>query len=87
MLYKFKKSFKYGNETVESVELKEEFNVGDMVRVMNSKGTGDQVATILACATGWPLPKVAMISIEDGMALNEAIAPFFGLSETDGPET
>ena len=51
MLYKFKKSFKYGNETVESVELKEEFNVGDMVRVLNTQGTGDQVATSLACAT------------------------------------
>lgn len=86
MVYKFKKSFKYGEETVESVELKEEFNVGDMVRVMNSKGTGDQVATILACATGWPMPKVAKIPIEDGIALNEVIAPFFGLTETDGPE-
>ncbi len=86
MLYKFKKPFKYGTETVESVELKEEYNTGDLIRIANANGNGDRTGAMLVAATGWPLPKVACIPIADALAITEAITPFFGLSETDGPE-
>ena len=42
MIYKFKKPVKFGEETIESVELKEEFDVGDMIRIANAKGDGDK---------------------------------------------
>ena len=86
MLYKFKKPFKYGTETVESVELKEAYNTGDLIRIANANGNGDRTGAMLVAATGWPLPKVACIPIADALAITEAITPFFGLSETDGPE-
>lgn len=84
MQYKFKKPFKYGEETVESVELKEEFNTGDMIRIVNSTGDGDKMGAMLVAATGWPLPKVAKISIPDSLAISEIISPFFGIGEKAG---
>lgn len=87
MQYKFKKPFKYGNENIETVELKEEFTAGDLIRIGNADGNGDKTGAVLVAATGWPLPKVAKIPIADALAISEAVTPFFGLSETDGPET
>ncbi|WP_407440551.1 phage tail assembly protein [Fibrobacter sp.] len=86
MQYKFKKPFKYGNENIETVELKEEFNAGDMIRIANAKGDGDKTGAMLVAATGWPLPKVACIPIADALAIAGVVTTFFGLSETDGPE-
>lgn len=77
MLYKFKKPFKYGTETVESVELKEDFDTGDMIRVANAKGDGDKVGTMLVAATGWPLPKVAKIPLVDYFEMTGIVADFF----------
>ena len=87
MQYKFKKPFKFGEETIESVELKEEFDVGDMIRITNAKGDGDKTGAILAAATGWPLPKVSKISMADGVALAEIVGNFFNLGQKDGEET
>ena len=79
MQYKFKKPFKYGNETIETVELKEEFNVGDMIRITNAKGDGDKTGAMLVAATGWPLPKVAEILIG-------VVGNFFNPGQKDGTE-
>ncbi|MCQ2123550.1 hypothetical protein SAMN05720766_10955 [Fibrobacter sp. UWH9] len=86
MKYNFKKTFRYGNENVDSVELKEEYNAGDLIRIANANGNGDRTGAMLVAATGWPLPKVACIPIADALAIAEAITPFFGIGETDGPE-
>ena len=75
------------NETVETVELREEFNAGDMIRVANAKGNGDKMGVMLCTATEWPLPKVSKIPFADAAAINEIIAGFFEIGETDGPET
>lgn len=87
MLYIFKKPFKYGEETISSVELKEEFDVGDMIRITNAKGDGDRTGAMLVAATGWPLPKVSKISMADGVALAEAVGNFFNPGQKDGEET
>lgn len=87
MQYKFKKPFKYGNETIETVELKEEFTAGDMIRVANAKGDGDKTGVMLCLATGWALPKVSNMSIIDSIAISEIIAGFFEIGEMDGRET
>lgn len=87
MQYKFKKPFVYGNETIETVELREEFNAGDMIRVANAKGDGDKTGAMLCAATEWPLPKVSKISLTDAVKISEIIASFFEIGETDGPET
>lgn len=87
MQYKFKKPFVYGNETIETVELREEFNAGDMIRVANAKGDGDKTGVILCAATGWPLPKVSKMSFDDACKISEITAGFFEIGETDGPET
>lgn len=84
MQYKFKKPFKFGNETIETVELKEEFNAGDMIRITNAEGTGDRMGAVLAAATGWPLPKVAQMSIPDALAISEVVSPFFEVGEGNG---
>ena len=84
MQYKFKKPFKYGNETIETVELKEEFDVGDMIHITNAKGDGDKTGAMLVAATGWPLPKVSKIPMADGVALAEAIGSFFDPGQKDG---
>lgn len=86
MIYKFKKPFKYGSENVESVELKEEYNTGDLIRIANANGNGDRTGAMLVAATGWPLPKVACIPIADAVAISEVITPFFGIGEADGLE-
>lgn len=87
MQYKFKKPFKFGEETIESVELREEFDVGDMIRIANAKGDGDKTGAMLAAATGWPLPKVSKISMADGVALAEIVGNFTNLGQKDGEET
>ena len=84
MEYKFKKPFKFGNETIETVELKEEFNAGDMIRITNAEGTGDRIGAMLAAATGWPLPKVAQMSIPDAFAISEVVSPFLDIGEKGG---
>lgn len=87
MIYKFKKPFKYENETVDTVELKEDYNAGDLIRIVNAKGEGDKVGAILVAATGWPLPKVSKIHILDAMAMNGIITSFLGLGDETGAET
>ena len=87
MIYKFKKPVKFGEETIESVELKEEFDVGDMIRIANAKGDGDKTGAMLSAATGWPLPKVSKISMADGVALAEITGNFFNPGQKDGTET
>lgn len=84
MIYKFKKPFKFGNETIETVELKEEFNTGDMIRITNAAGTGDRMGAMLAAATNWPLPKVAQMSIPDAFAISEIVSPFLDDGEEGG---
>ena len=85
MQYKFKKPVKFGEETIESVELREEFD--DMIRIANAKGDGDKTGAMLAAATGWPLPKVSKISMADGVALAEIVGNFINLGQKDGKET
>ena len=89
--YKFQKPFKYGDEVISSVELKDEFDTGDMIRVMNAKGEGDKMGAMIVAATGWPLPKVAKIPLKETLQLSTKIADFFGdlptTSETSGSET
>lgn len=87
MQYKFKKPFKYGNETIENVELKDEFNTGDLIRITNAEGAGDKLGAVLAAATGWPLPKVAAIPIRDSIAISEIVTPFFEVGKTDSSAT
>ena len=87
MQYKFKKPFKYGDETVETVELKEEFDVGDMIRITNAKGDGDKTGAMLVAATGWPLPKVSKISMVDGVDIGEVVGNFFNPGQEDGEAT
>lgn len=84
MLYNFKKTFRYGNENVDSVELKEEYNAGDLIRVQNAKGEGDKIGAVIVAATGWPLPKVACIPFNDAVAIQEIVMGFLGIGETDG---
>lgn len=84
MQYKFKKPIKFGNETIETVELKEEFNTGDMIRITNAEGDGDKMGAMIAAATGWPLPKVALMSIPDALAISKAITPFFEVGDGNG---
>ena len=87
MIYKFKKPFKFGEEKIESVELKEEFDTGDMIRIANAKGDGDKTGAMIVAATGWPLPKVAKIPMEDGVKIAEIVADFFNPGQKDGGET
>lgn len=87
MQYKFKNPFKYGNETIETVELKEEFDMGDMIRIANSNGKGDQSAAMVAAATGWPLPKVSKIPVKDAVDLLEIVSSFFELGQEDASQT
>ena len=84
MIYKFKKPFKFGNETIETVELKEEFNAGDMIHITNAEGDGDKMGAMIAAATGWPLPKVSLMSIPDALAISRAVTPFFEVGEENG---
>ncbi len=86
MQYKFKKPFKYGNETIETVELKEEFNAGDMIRIANAKGDGDKTGAMIVAATGWPLPKVSEIPIQDALSLVGIIGDFFDPGQKGGAE-
>ena len=83
MIYKFKKPFKYGEETIESVELKEEYDMGDMIHVANAKGDGDKTGAMLCAATGWPLPKVAKIPLKDGSSIVNKISPFLDPGEEE----
>lgn len=87
MQYKFKKPFKYGNETIETVELKEEFDMGDMIRITNANGKGDQSAAMIAAATCWPLPKVSKIPVKDAVDLLEIVSSFFELGQEDASQT
>lgn len=87
MLYKFKKPFQYGKENVESVELKESFNTGDMIRITNEKQDGDRFGAILVAATGWPLPKVAEIPFEDSTVMAELLVPFIEAGVAGGAQT
>lgn len=84
MLYKFKKPFKYGTETVESVELKEDYTAGDLMRIQNAKGDGDKIGAAIVAATNWPLPKVAMIPFNDAVAIQSTVLDFLEIGETDG---
>lgn len=84
MQYKFKKPFKFGNETIETVELKEEFNTGDMIRITNAEGDGNKMGAMISAATGWPLPKVALMSIPDALAISKVITPFFEVGDGNG---
>ncbi|MCF0222858.1 MAG: phage tail assembly protein [Fibrobacter sp.] len=86
MKYQFKKTFRYGSESIDSVELKEEYTTGDLIRIANASGKGDQTGAMLVAATGWPLPKVAQIPIADAVAIAEAITPFFGIGQEVGLE-
>lgn len=86
MQYKFKKPFKYGNETIETVELKEDLTAGDMVRVGNANGDGDKRAEMVVAATGWPLLKVSKMSAKDYISLCDIVASFLEDGETDGRE-
>lgn len=87
MVYQFKKPFKFGNETISSVELKEEFNVGDMIRIANAKGDGDRTGALIVSATNWPLPKVAEIPMQDGVAIAEIVGNFISPGQKDGTAT
>jgi len=86
MLYKFKKPFKYGSELIESVELKEEFDVGDMIHIANAKGDGDKTGAMLVAATGWPIVKVSKIPMQDAMSLVGIVGTFFNPGQEDGLE-
>lgn len=87
MQYKFKKPFKFGNETIETVELKEEFTMGDMIRITNAQGKGDQSGAMVVAATGWPLPKVAQIPMVDAVAIVEKVSSFFDLDQEEDSMT
>lgn len=86
MQYKFKKPFKYGSETIETVELKEEYNAGDLIHLMNAVGPGDKQGAIISLATGWPISKVSKIPIGDAIAIGEVAAPFLIPGLEDGSE-
>lgn len=86
MQYKFKKPFKYGNENIETVELKEEFTAGDLIRITNAAGDGDRTGAVIVAATGWPLPKVALIPIADAVSIVKTVTPFFEITEKNGLE-
>lgn len=88
MKYVFKKPFKYGTETIESVELREEYTAGDMMRISNCNGkAGDVEGAIAVAATGWPLQKIAAMPLSDYKNLLEKVAPFLGLLEEAGQAT
>lgn len=91
MIFKFSKPFKYGDENVTSVDLKEDFDTGDMIRIANCKGEGDKSGALLCAATRWPIGKVSKIPVKDSLKILEKVTPFFDdlldSSEKDGSET
>lgn len=87
MQYKLKTPFKFGNETVTEVTLKDAFNAGDMIRIANEEKAGDSIGATLCAMTGWPLPKVAQMGIDDAMAIADVAAPFLDRSKKTGSET
>lgn len=83
MNYKLKKQFKFGQETVSEVDIKEDYEAGDLVRVQNAnkKGDGEAFLEILSIGTGFPAPKAAKIPAADAVAISKMVTNFLNLGE------
>lgn len=83
MNYKLLKEFKFGNETISEVEIKEDYDCGDMVRIQNAakKGDGDVFIEIVCIGTGFPLPKASKIPIKDAVKISILVKNFLDLGE------
>lgn len=78
MKYTLMKPFQFGKETISEVEIKEDYDTGDVARLMNAKqkGAGDAFAEIIAIGTDWPVPKVSKIGSKDGLKIFEIVNDF-----------
>lgn len=83
MQYKLKKSFKFGQETIAEVEIKEDFDAGDVARVQNAskRGDGDAFIEILSIGTGFPAPKASKIPAADAVEISRLVTNFLNLGE------
>lgn len=81
MNYKLTKPFKYGNETISEIEIKEEYNCGDMVRIQNAsaKGDGDIFLELVVVGTGFPAPKASLIPARDALKITGLVKDFLDL--------
>lgn len=83
MNYKLIKEFKFGNETITEIEIREEYDAGDMARIQNAakKGDGDVFLELLCLGTGFPLPKVSKIPMKDSIKISVLVKDFLDLGE------
>ena len=88
MKYQLKKPIKFGDEIIDSVELKEEYCVGDQIRLQNVTklggedgktvlNRGDLLQETLEIGLDWPAVKVKKLSPADGIEINRIINDFF----------
>lgn len=83
MNYKLQKEFKFGSETISEVDIKEDYDCGDMVRIQNAakKGDGDIFLELISVGTNFPAPKASKISAKDGMKIAGLVKDFLDLGE------
>ena len=85
--YKFTRPWKFGSETIESVQVKEQFTAGDMRILKNTnarENMGDFLMKVIQVGTGYTETQAEMIPAEDFDPLTEFIANFMpgGKSKT-----
>lgn len=83
MNYKLMKEFKFGNETITEVEVREEYDAGDMARIQNAakKGDGDVFLELVCIGTNFPLPKASKIPLKDSVKISLMVKDFLDLGE------
>lgn len=83
MNYKLMKEFKFGSETITEVDIREEYDCGDMVRIQNAakKGDGDIFLELVCIGTGFPAPKAAKIPLKDSVKISVLVKDFLDLGE------
>ena len=72
---KLSKPFRYGlsetAEVVDHVVIEKELTGGDLVSITNEKRDGERLLRMVSALTGWPDPKVKMMSARDFLAVSE----------------
>lgn len=83
MQYKLSKEIQFGSETISEVTIKEEYDAGDMARILNAKkkGDGDLFLEAICIGTGFPLPKASKIPTKDSIRISTIVYDFLGVGE------
>jgi len=83
MNFKLSKNIKVGSETVSELEIKEEYDCGDMVRIQNAakKGDGDLFLELISIGTNQPAPIASKITAKDGLKIAGHVKDFLGIGE------